>query len=291
MHRRNQSEIERWFATKGMRLKIKATLHGLACLFAWGVVTLHVSDSPAADHFVDVQFGDLPIILSAPHGGRDPIAGASSRVGVGVKAFNSVPDLSTDRLTYQLADAIEQTLGKRPQIVVALFHRKYVDANRRESRAYESDAGKIAYDAFHQSLGRVCDQVVERWGRGLLLDIHGQNTQTHAVLRGTADGKTTSHLVSRFGMPSLIGPQSLIGFFASNGLPVIPAVGSSEAEPSRYRGGFIVDNYGSRNGGTIDAIQLEIGKDLRRYDARPATAEKMAVAIASFAKLYLPSDQ
>lgn len=283
-----------------MQMEIRKTVIRPLCVLALACVTLHHRPTQADDGLeskhliagglVYVQRGDLPIILSAPHGGREIVDHAAQRIGVGVKMFNPVPDLSTDRLTYQLADAIEKKSGKRPYVIVARFHRKYVDANRRQSRAYESERAKSAYETFHQSIAQSCAEVVERWGRGVLLDVHGQSTHRQAIVRGTSDGKTTSHLVNRFGMQALIGRQSLIGHFASNDLPVLPEVDSAEPEPSQYDGGFIVNAYGSRNGGTIDAIQLEVGMDLRRYDARPETAEKMADGILSFASDFLPAD-
>ena len=98
---------------------------------------------------VAVQRGDLPIILSAPHGGRERIVGVPVRQRQNVRQFKISSDLNTDKLTQLFADAIERKLGKRPFVVSAQFHRKYIDANRPPSRAYETDAAKGPYGAYH----------------------------------------------------------------------------------------------------------------------------------------------
>ena len=241
------------------------------------------------ESLVTIELGDLPIILSAPHGGRDDIPGLAERRGEGVERFNPRSDSNTDVLTERLADAIEKQFGKRPYLVIARFHRKYVDANRRSQDAYESQEAKVVYESYHQALAKARSQVMERWGRGLLFDIHGQSVEPTAILRGTQNGKTTTHLVSRFGREALSGETSVFGQLASQGIPVIPAVGADDRERAGYDGGYTVITYGSGSGGTLDAIQLELGGELRSKEAIPSTALKLANAIAAFAKEHLPT--
>ncbi|TWU49060.1 BPL-N domain-containing protein [Rubripirellula reticaptiva] len=269
----------------------RAAFLSFVCIHFLSYHPSHAAGSLRFEKLIQQETGELPIILSAPHGGRQPIPGVHPRQGVGVKAFNSIPDLATDRLTETLADAIEKAMGKRPYVVIARFNRKYADANRREPLAYESENAKQVYQAYHAAIAEAKADVIERWGRGVLLDIHGQSTEPSAIFRGTANGKTTTHLVNRFGQNSLTGKESLFGNLARNGFRVIPAVGSNEHEHSSYNGGYIVNAYGSRSGGTLDAIQLEIGRDLRLLASRPQTAEKLAKSIAVFACDYLPVDR
>lgn len=244
-----------------------------------------------ADSLVTIQAGDLPIILSSPHGGSQAIPGVEKRQGAGVSSFKTMTDTNTDQLTQQFADALEKKFGKRPYVVIARFHRKYLDANRRPEGAYESDKAKAAYDVYHNAVAKARSEVIERWGRGLLLDIHGQAAEPHAIFRGTQNGKTTRHLIGRFGKHSLNSDLSLFGQLAKQGFRVIPAVGSSKHEHSSYDGGHIVNRYGSSTGGTVDAIQLELGRALRATKSIPATASKLADATAAFAREFLPSKE
>lgn len=241
----------------------------------------------AAD-LVTVERGDLPIILSAPHGGSERIPGVPERTGDNANRFVRTADFRTAQLTAELADAIEEKLGKRPYVVVARFHRKYIDPNRPAKDAYESERAKPHYDAYHAALAKARADVTKRFGRGLLLDVHGQGTTKHAIYRGTQNGKTTAHLVEKFGRESLTGKDSIFGRIAAQGITVIPPVDSDKNETRSYSGGYIVRTYGSSEGGTVDAIQLELGRDLRAADASKATAQKIATALAAFAKQHLP---
>ena len=153
--------------------------------------------------------------------------------------------------------------------------------------AYESQKAEAAYEAYHQGLTTARNEIIERWGHGVLLDIHGQAAEPKAIFRGTQNGKTTRHLVQRFGREALVGQSSLFGQIAKQGLQVIPAVGASDAENPAYDGGHIVSTYGSQKYGTLDAIQLELGWDLRSPGSSNDTANKLATAVIAFAENYL----
>jgi len=257
-------------------------------LFLASLGSHHAAAQSKPDSLVTIETGELPIILSAPHGGRDAIPGVLERQGEGVDLFNPRSDSGTDHLTEKLADALEKRLGKRPYIVIACFHRKYVDANRPKGDAYESEKAKSAYDTYHQALAKARRDVIRRWGHGILFDIHGQGAKPKAIFRGTQNGKTATHLVSRFGRETLCGETSVFGQLAKQGFPAIPAVGSTDREHLDYDGGYIVITYGSASGGTLDAIQLELGRELRSSEATTSTASKLANAITAFANEYLP---
>lgn len=264
-----------------------------ARVVACGLLLLVATGTPAQsqESLVTVETGELPIILSAPHGGGEAIPGVAVRQGLNVDLFKTKSDAFTGQLAEKLADAMESEFGKRPYVVIARFHRKYLDANRPKRLAYESEEAESTYDAYHQALAAARDEVSERWGRGILLDIHGQAAEPLAIFRGTQNGKTTNHLVRRFGRETLIGETSLFGQLAKQGLHVIPAVGASDDEHPSYDGGYIVNTYGSRQSGTVDAIQLELGRQLRSPSVHAETAGKLASAIAAFAKDYLPSEE
>lgn len=239
---------------------------------------------------VTLQSGGMPLILAAPHGGRDGVPGVPVRQGKGVDRFQPKSDTNTDRLVELLADAIEKQTGRRPFVVIARFHRKFIDANRAPEDAYESERAKLAYDAYHQALAGARKEVIERWGSGLLLDVHGQAAALNTIFRGTRDGSTTTHLIKRHGREALTGADSLFGQLARQGFHVAPAVGSNGKEEF-YNGGHTVVTYGSGTGGTLDAIQLELGSHHRSAAQLPQTAEKMAAAVVLFAKSHLPSKE
>ena len=56
---------------------------------------LAAQDKPDLDKFILARPGTLPIILSAPHGGRTPIPDVPTRRGEGVSKFTVVRDENT----------------------------------------------------------------------------------------------------------------------------------------------------------------------------------------------------
>jgi N-formylglutamate amidohydrolase len=260
-------------------------------LLTWSTVSLRAQERAVEQKFLVIERGTLPIILSAPHGGRLPIPDVPERTGDGIAKFVTVRDTFTDDLTDKLASAIEKQLGGRPYVVIANFERKYADANRSAMNAFESADAKPHYETYHDALKSACQEIQDRWGRGLLLDIHGQASNEQAIFRGTNNGKSVTHLVDRFGKAGLMGPKSIFGVLATKKYTIFPAIDSTDKEDARFNGGYIVQTYGSAGGGTIDAIQLELGGQLRSPKNHAATAADIADAVAVFAKEYLPAEK
>jgi N-formylglutamate amidohydrolase len=231
--------------------------------------------------------GGLPLILSAPHGGREPIPGVALRRGVGVAQFTTGRDSNTDELAELLAGKLGDRLGSKPFVVIARFDRKFIDVNRPPSGAYESPAAKPYYDAYHRALAESAEKVRAQWGGGLLLDLHGQGAEKESIYRGTDNGETVRALVQRHGKEAIAGPKSIFGQLAAKGYKVLPDPNGGERE-RHYVGGYTARTYGSHRGTKIDAIQLEIGTRLREKANLERTASDLAQAIEVFARQYLP---
>jgi N-formylglutamate amidohydrolase len=210
------------------------------------------------------------------------------RRGIGVVQFATGRDNNTDELAAKTASKLEERFGVKPFLIVALFERKYLDVNRPPSGAYESHQAKPYYDSYHRALRTACDHVRRKWGRGLLLDIHGQGSHGDTIYRGTHNGRTVMSLIDRFGRAALSGAAGMFGHLAQIGYRVFPPDDKLHEE-ERYTGGYIIRTYGSHQINGIDAIQLEIGTDLRRRGVLDRTAADLAQAIAVFAQEYLPS--
>jgi N-formylglutamate amidohydrolase len=241
----------------------------------------------AADNLVTIESGMLPIILSAPHGGRDVIPGVAVRQGVGVAQFATGRDHNTGELAERIAAKLQERLGAKPFLVIANFDRKYLDANRPHEGAYEAEEARPYYEAYHRALGEHCDHVRKLWGQGLLLDLHGQSSEAQAIFRGTDNLRSVSDLERRFGKAALSGAQSILGLLERSGYRIIPSKSDGERE-QRYSGGYTTRTYGSHRGTGIDAIQLEFGSHLRSRANLERTANDVAGAIVIFAGAYLP---
>jgi N-formylglutamate amidohydrolase len=244
----------------------------------------------AVNELVYVQAGDLPIILSAPHGGTGDVPGVSERSGAGLptgpSGFFSGRDGGTEELAQEVADAIKMRFGKSPYVVISKVHRKFMDPNRPSHIALEDAKMKPYYDHYHDSLSKYCREVTDRFKAGVLIDLHGQGTSRETVFRGTKNGLTVAHLRQTFGEAAHNGPKSLFGLLSARGWTVHPSP-HDEKEQSGFTGGFIVQSYGSMKSQPIDAMQLEFGAEYRVAGKRAKTAAVLADALVEYASLYL----
>ena len=261
-----------------------ATVLALATLLH---ASLDAQEKKTAAEFLTVWDGMLPIILSAPHGGRQAVPQLAPRRGIGVPQFTAERDNNTAELAEMVAGKIHERLGAKPFLVIAKFERKYIDANRSEAAAYETGAAKAYYDAYHQAIEAAANKINDSWSAGLLLDIHGQGAETDTIFRGTDNGRSVTALQRRFGREALTGPKSILGQLALKGYKIEPGGAANDRE-RRYTGGYTTRTYGSQRGASIDAIQLEFGTNLRARSNLERTAEDLARAIEVFAKMYLP---
>ncbi len=247
----------------------------------WAGLLLLLAPAQETDaKLVRVQRGAIPILLTAPHGGEDPIPGVPERTtGVLLR------DTGTREIAEGLARALEEKLGAKPYLVAALFHRKYADANRKEAEAFENAGAKPAYTAYHAAIRESVDEIRKKWPVGaILLDLHGQAADKETVHRGTQNRLTVKALLARQGEKALVGPRSVLGGLAAAGVTVFPA--ADEKENPRFNGGFTVQTYGSQHEDGVDALQLELGSELRGA-SREKTVKALAQALAAFHDEYL----
>jgi len=243
--------------------------------------------SSVLSELIEVEAGELPVIISAPHGGSLNIEGSIERKGIGAEKFVVVRDTYTDRLARAVADALKEKTGKRPYLVIAHFARRHVDANRPAAGAYENDSAKRIYDAYHAALAKARDRVKRDFGKGIIIDIHGQGAERNTIFRGTQNRSTVKTLLNLHGEPAFSGEKSVLGSLVRKGYNVKPAPSENVPEDPRYNGGHITQIYGSKNGGTIDGIQLEFGAVPRSPDQYKKTASDLADALINYSETYL----
>lgn len=281
-----------------------------ACVFVFSAAlrTTAAQDAPATSptteptaapasqpaNYLTAQPGELPILITAPHGGRLRIPGVESRTGANMPAkrgaknnFSIAFDRNTDQLAFALADEIEQRTGKRPYLIVAHFTRRHIDANRTAEEAYENPRAGLLYDQYHGAIQAFRNQILKDFGRGLMIDLHGHGGDPLAIIRGTADGQTVRNLITFHGKDALTGPDGLLGPLEAAGHKVVPPHGSEDRENPSLNGGFTVREYGSFRGGSFDAVQFELGMSFRRPETIPGFASDLADATVGFANRYL----
>ena len=233
--------------------------------------------------------GSLPVILTSPHGATARPLGVSQRTGSpsGCPPPKLAGDTFPKEITIAVAQLLLETLGEAPYVVIAGYHRKYIDANRSERCAFnaaEKLAARPFYAEYHQTIRAFVDAIrAENDSRGFLFDIHGTTTieeDPADVYIGTDNGASIRRLTSSdpfaaFRRRSLRGLLQAAGYVVSPALPDIP-------ETAQVDGGFTTQTYGSSHDDGLDAMQFEIAQPIRRdQQRRTAFIEHLGRAIAS----------
>ncbi len=235
--------------------------------------------------FVSRHLGTLPLILTCPHDGNEN-PGVPERTGSasGCPPFTKSRDLHTRQITEGVAQFVLDISGEAPYVVMAEFHRKYIDANRSPDCAYEDPKAKQYYDEYHTALRNFVSEIrAENGGLGLLFDIHGTDNDPDTIFLGTGDGSTIARLL-QVDPQAMWRRRSLRGFLEAAGYKVSP---QKAGVPETLPGGFTVRTYGSSNTDGLDAIQIEIGSRLRKDGLeREVLIEVMAYAINSLVVRY-----
>lgn len=233
----------------------------------------------APDDLVLVQEGEIPLLLTAAHGGAERIPGVPART-----SGTTAQDAWTRELASMVAAELQALVCGRPYVVVALFHRRYLDANRPAADAFEHPDAAPYYAAYHDAVLRAIRQLrTSAPMGGLLVDIHGQAEDPDVIHRGTRDGRT----VSRF--DAVIGERGVFTQLQAAGYRVFPPNTSPGQPPEdrRFNGGYTVATYGSSSPEGIDAIQIEIGSGYRQPEALPRLASDLARALATAYRAHL----
>jgi N-formylglutamate amidohydrolase len=172
-------------------------------------------------------------------------------------------------------------------------------------------SSEIVYEQFHHFIAEAKKSITQSYGAGLLIDIHAQGHKIHRIELGYQLSDSVINLSDSLldtdnhakessiynlsqsvkGSQSfsqiLRGENSFGTILKGYGIECIPNKWSpSPGKASYFNGGYVTRFHGSRDGGTIDAIQLEIDPSSRKIPAvRKNTATMIVMTIEEFFRL------
>jgi autotransporter-associated beta strand protein len=228
----------------------------LALLFLLKISALAQTYLPNVAYFdrsnyVEYVAGDLPVIISAPHGGALTPSEIPDRQDDGSDPnFTTVTDSYTEETAFALQGVFASYFGHVPHVIVCQLKRTKIDCNRSlDEGVYQTNTyATIAWNDFQNWINTASNSAVAQSGRGFYIDQHGQGhtiqrlelgylltasqlTNTDAKLNSPTYAaqssiRTLATIVSnKFSMPFsqiLRGTNSFGGLMEARGFPCVP---------------------------------------------------------------------
>jgi hypothetical protein len=256
--------------------------------------------------YIEYIAGDLPIIITAPHGGTLVPAEIPDRTGTGV---TTVRDTNVEELARTISNVFASQTGGRPHVIIVRLRRTKLDANREiiEAALGNRFAGR-AWIEFHAFVEAAKQAVIATHGTGFYIDLHGHG---HAISRlelgyllssgvlgltdanlnaGTYESQSSIRTQSEASPASfaeiLRGATSLGARFENAGFASVPSPASPGPGTAEYfDGGYNTGRHASRNGGPISGVQIE--SHFVGVRDTQASREAFATALTSVLTQYL----
>ncbi|MDX1913190.1 MAG: hypothetical protein SFV22_16975 [Saprospiraceae bacterium] len=266
-----------------------------------------------ANGYVEYLAGNLPIIMTAPHGGLLSPATLPDRDCAGCSTVN---DFNTQELARAFAEAVHTRTGCWPHVVFNKLHRRKLDANRDLPEAADGNpAAATAWHEFHAFVESAKNQVFPAFGKGLYLDLHGHGHSiqrlelgyllSQAELALSDDTINHPNLVRQSSIRYLAGqnagdlshaallrgPLSLGSLLADRGYPATPSASDPFPDPDEdyFNGGYNTARHSSYPGGaTIDGLQIECNRQGIRDSMHNVLrfADSLAVSVLDYLGLH-----
>lgn len=247
------------------------------------------------NEYIEYVPGELPVVLSAPHGGSlAPEELANRSYGV------IVADARTVELTMAARQALVELTGSGPHVVISHLDRGKLDPNREIEEAAQDDPfAEWAWEEYHAFIEEARETIVAR-GEGMYFDIHGHGHAKDRLelgyllsadrLNGTDDSLNSLAVVQltsirEIGRDSPIpfsqllrGPTSFGGLLEELGVPAVP----SPSDPAPGSDPYFSGGYSTRRHGSMADTELVSGIQIEHHYAgvRDTDANRRAYAAA-----------
>ncbi len=262
-------------------------------------------------NYIEYIPGDLPLVISAPHGGRE----TPDEIPQREKGVVEI-DTNTQELARAIAEEIRTVTGHRPHLITCRLHRGKLDCNREVVEAAAgSPAAEKAWSEYHAFIERALAAAVTQSGRAFYIDLHGQNHKDHRIELGYLHSPETLQLSdaaldaakiaaegslrriaekSKLSYSALLrGPRSLGALLEARGFPCTPSPERPSPILPYFRGGYSVRQHVAVDA-PIAGLQIECNlaglRDTADHRAKFATAlvASLREYLAEHFELQLP---
>jgi hypothetical protein len=262
-------------------------------------------------NYVEYVTGNMPFVISIPHDGTLKPKDIPDRT---CTRCSKNQDIHTMEIGMAIRQHIFEQTGLYPYLIISHLHRTKLDPNRNKQEAATGhEQAEIAWAEFHQFIDIAINEVQQKFGKGLYIDLHGHRHSVDRVelgylvsgeeLRFSDDFlndesfyeySSINHLISdnlksASYIDLLRGPDSFGTMLMNKGYTTVPSQQipfPKENEPL-FSGGFNTEKHSAVAGGTVDGIQVEIGMEVRKDpEGRIEFAKTLADVVLQYLKTY-----
>jgi hypothetical protein len=257
------------------------------------------------NQYIEYIAGNLPIIISAPHGGYLKPEEIPDRTW-----GRTGHDTYSQEYARRVTDYLFEMTGRYPHVIINKLARIKLDANRdRYEAAQGNEWAEQAWDEYHGFIDDAKATVVAQYGRGHYFDFHtndhadqwvefGYGLTSYDLNRSDAALDSTTYknrcylkslaYTPGISFPEIIrGTTSLGGLLQARGYKSVPSPSYPHPAGGGYwSGGYNAWRHGSKNGGTIDGTQVETYWAFARDSERDAYSRALAETILGFMAIH-----
>ncbi|MFX1487756.1 MAG: hypothetical protein ACFFBI_01320 [Promethearchaeota archaeon] len=226
--------------------------------------------------YIEFQKGNIPLVLSVPHGGRLEFNNIPRRTK-GILGVDGRTISITKKFISLLKDKFKEhdSEVRIPSYVISMVPRSKIDINRKEEDAFVQDSidAKEIYRFYHNKIKEFIFDNIKQFGRSLLIDIHGFEKNKRPpgypdvdIILGT--NNLTSFFSTR--VPRKNWVHSLRGKIIQSFLDLKVPIAPSHPKRREYAltGGYITKMYGASQIPRSQAMQIEFSDRIRIYDEK-----------------------
>ena len=269
------------------------------------------------NQYVEYIAGNLPVIVSAPHGGYIEPDSIPDRT---CNNPTLVRDSRTQELARKTDSSFYDIFGCHPHVIICRMARTKLDCNRDiQDGACGNAEAEISWTEYQAFIDSAKLAVISQYGKGFFIDLHGhghtiQRLELGYLLSGselqlndsTLDSLqwinqssfrnlANTNLQGLSHSELLRGPQSLGTLFRQRGFPAVPSdtISYPQTGEPYFSGGYNTSAHSSYNGGTIDGLQIEINMDsVRDSDSHlEKFSDSLTNVIHDFLQLHIFTQQ
>jgi len=229
--------------------------------------------------------GDMPVVISAPHGGTLNPNEIPDRSCQGI---TTVRDSNTTELADEIKYQLKQDFGAEPYVVSSLISRNKIDLNRDiELATCGYSLAKDVWHEYHRSIEAALQSAIDEFGRAIFIDLHGHGHEVQRLelgyllsnteLRESYEGSgETQMLAEKSSFKNLIsakkgielqdlltGKRAFGTIMEDEGIPSVPSFQDPFPYPGEayFNGGYNTRRYTSDDYADVFGWQIEANFD------------------------------